>query len=485
MSNPFLVLNPEQLSQDYDLGKEKLHVLANEFFDQDLKVWGENKEKIIDAIEVADEERPNEKVIEESIKPGNNFMVENMESIQKYIINSKDGTRFISPYSGEEVLTMPRSPRIKKKADSLIESIQSNTLDWLWYDVFQKNPGKIPIMKIGSKTVIYNVEVLKLLAKQEDSLVLKCRVSDATTASDTHGLLSNIPCVQNNQQVCIKIQPRHKFTTYQVNTEAGCLTDLWKLKEEIHGPFNNKPHPFPIPFTYTGLDFNGDIRAYLMVTDLFYKDLNQIIMNTEFSSYSMRWDMVRGALIKVIDCIDLLHSYGYVHLDVKPENAMYKSEGLTDLVLIDFGTSKKIWDVRKQTKDRHAFDEMTKARGQEGTPLCMDIRQHQTNTFHHDFMYDLQAVAWSILWLMNSDKGPISRILEEVDARQDYKHDSNGELYLPSVYKEKIKFATDEHMEGHNEIVRLLVNYTMNPKISREYKTVNYENCKKILSVQL
>ena len=481
MSNPFLVVNPEQLSKDYDLDKERLHVLAKEFLDQDLQVWDKNKQEIINAVEVADEERPDEKRIQESIKPGNKFTVEDTQKLQNYIVNSKGATKFFSPNSGEEVWTMPRSPRSKKKADSLIESIQSNTLDWLWYDVFQNNPGKIPIMQMGSKTVIYNVEVLKLLAKQEDSLVLKCRVSDATTASDTR---SNIPCVQNNQQVCIKIQPRHKFTTYQVNTEAGCLTDLWKLKEEIHGPFNNKPHPFPIPFTYTGLDFNGDIRAYLMVTDLFYKDLNQIIMNTEFSSYSMRWDMVRGALIKVIDCIDLLHSYGYVHLDVKPENVMYKSEGLTDLVLIDFGTSTKIWDVRKQTKNRYAFDEMTKARGQEGTPLCMDIRQHKANTFHHDFMYDLQAVAWSILWLMNSDKGPISRILEEVDGRQDYKHDSNGEIYLPSLYEEKNKFVTDERMEGHNEIVRLLVNYTMDPEISREYEAINYENCKKILSTQ-
>ena len=58
--------------------------------------------------------------------------------------------------------------------------------------------------------------------------------------------------------------------------------------------------------------------------------------------------MVKGALIKVIECIDLLHSYGYVHLDVKPENVMYKSEGLTDVVLMDFGSSNKIWDVRKK-----------------------------------------------------------------------------------------------------------------------------------------
>ena len=115
----------------------------------------------------------------------------------------------------------------------------------------------------------------------------------------------------------------------------------------------------------------------------------------------------------------------------------------------------------------------------------MDIRQHEANKFHCDFMYDLQAVAWSILWLMNSDKGQISRALVEAEAREENEHDSTGELYLPSVYKEKIKFATDERMEGHNEIVRLLVNYTMNPKISREYETINYENCKKILSAQL
>ena len=483
MSNPFCIVDPEKLSRDGDLAKKRLYVLVKEFLDQDLQVWDNHKQEIINAVEVADEERPNEKQIQESIKPVNNLKVEDTRELQEYIVHSSEVTRFVSPNSEYEVWTMPRPAESRKKAHSLIESIKSNTLDCLWYDVFQNNPGKIPIMRSStSKEVIFNVVVLKLLARQGDSLVLKCRVSDATTGSDTR---SNIPCLQNNQQVCIKIQPRHKFTTFQVTTESSCLGDLWNLKEAIHGPFNNKPHPFPIPFAYTGLNVNGDVRAYLMVTDLFYKDLNEIIMNTQFSSYSMRWDMVRGALIKVIDCIDLLHSYGYVHLDVKPENVMYKSEGLTDLVLIDFGLSKKIWDVRKQTKHRYTFDKMTEARGQEGTPLCMDIRQHEANTFHHDFMYDLQAVAWSILWLMNSDKGPISRILKEVEARQEYKHDSNGEIYLSSLYEEKKKFFTDEPMEGHDEIVRLFVNYTMHPRISREYEAMDYKECKKFLSVQL
>ena len=132
---------------------------------------------------------------------------------------------------------------------------------------------------------------------------------------------------------------------------------------------------------------------------------------------------------------------------------------------MDFGCATNAWDVVKNKPTRFFEESKVEEKGVSGTPLTMHINQHIDGSYEASFMYDLQAIAWSILWLMNNDKGPIQ---VAVEAGADLKN-------------EKMKWHTEERMKGHNEIVRLLVQYTMQPEASREYNEKHYKECKNIL----
>ena len=369
------------------------------------------------------------------------------KTMQDYI--KRNGQKQIKePYGGAIVWEKPRAPETQEMIRDYIKSVRSNTLDKLWYEFFQDKS-----IDLKTKFQEYTVGDFDLLAKQKDSLVVECTVSNAKLVQHDQ----SIPYLQNNQKVCIKIQPKHNYTDYQVTVEKTCLGQLWYLKGKTD---NKRPHPFPTVFNY----FDGfDNRAYVMVTDLFFKDLEQVIMNTKFDDEQMRWSMVKEAMLKSIDCLDVLHSYGWMHFDVKPENLMYKSEGLSEVVLMDFGCATEAWNIVKDTPTR--FFEKRIEGGVSGTPLTMHINQHIDGSYEASFMYDLQAIAWSILWLMDNDKGPIK---VAVEAGADLKN-------------EKMKWHTEERMKGHNEIVRLLVQYTMQPETSREYNPEHYKKCKTIL----
>ena len=55
--------------------------------------------------------------------------------------------------------------------------------------------------------------------------------------------------------------------------------------------------------------------------------------------------------------LEYLHNIGYVHLDLKPANIMFKTNELKEIVLLDFGISKdyKENEMQKISSMTHAY----------------------------------------------------------------------------------------------------------------------------------
>jgi serine/threonine protein kinase len=90
----------------------------------------------------------------------------------------------------------------------------------------------------------------------------------------------------------------------------------------------------------------------------------------------------------MIDAVEQMHSAGFFHKDIKPDNFRIKDNRV---ILIDFGIALNLYrDNIHLKRDRFGF---------EGTPFFGSIRALQGYTLSR--RDDIESVGYSLLYLLN------------------------------------------------------------------------------------
>lgn len=86
-----------------------------------------------------------------------------------------------------------------------------------------------------------------------------------------------------------------------------------------------------------GLDVRKSIKIYYTDMDI---------------TRQMPLKMINTLALKLLECIEEIHSLGYIHCDIKPENFVYASseENTGDIILIDFGMVHRYTDPKNGIK---------------------------------------------------------------------------------------------------------------------------------------
>lgn len=112
--------------------------------------------------------------------------------------------------------------------------------------------------------------------------------------------------------------------------------------------------------------------------------------------------------LKMLKCIEEIHSLGYVHCDIKPENFMYTKDGsdTDDIVLIDFGMVHKYRD----SKNKHI--QYGQAEDFKGTPSFSSLGS--LKGFIQSRRDDMEAF-WYILMYASTGELPWQKYREIAD----------------------------------------------------------------------
>ena len=250
----------------------------------------------------------------------------------------------------------------------------------------------------------------------------------------------------NGESVLVKIQPRN-LEYNKIDELIGNSTKKSQKKTEIPFQITTESHIFkllntkcketPVSKYYDyGMIKNEQIKSkiqktqierYVLITEFLHNgDLKNIVYNNTKE--------LKSIFIEVIKTLKLLHKCGYLHLDIKHENIMFSNESKDKIKLIDFGLTEAVFDrngIRQKLDIKSPI---------EGSPLYMSISQHKGQI--RDYMDDLQAIAWTLLDLYNSDsldtigqnlswslKPNILELKEQFI--QDYKNNfTNSEVYI-------------------------------------------------------
>jgi serine/threonine protein kinase len=272
-----------------------------------------------------------------------------------------------------------------------------------------------------------NYEIIQEIGVREDTLLYKGK---------------NL----NGETVLVKIQPRN-LDYSKIDELIGNSTKKSQKKTEIPFQITTESHIFkllnskcketPVSKYYDyGMIKNENIKSkiqktqiekYVLITEFLHNgDLKNIVYNNTKE--------IKSIFIEVIKALKLLHKCGYLHLDIKHENIMFSNESKDKIKLIDFGLTEAVFDrngIRQKLDIKSPI---------EGSPLYMSIAQHKGQI--RDYMDDLQAIAWTLLDLYNSDsldtigqnlswslKPNILELKEQFI--QDYKNNfTNSEVYI-------------------------------------------------------
>lgn len=175
--------------------------------------------------------------------------------------------------------------------------------------------------------------------------------------------------------VAIKVQPRGKKTVYQVTTEYTTLRAL-----------HAKPHANLHIQTPLGYGCHQD-AAYVLVSGL----LGPNVLSLVPASGAISPRTVLLLALQGVPLLEALHTNGYVHRDIKPDNIVISPGKSGDqLYLIDFGTAESLFDRKGVRK--------TTPQAAEGTLAYMAMSVHQGAPFSP--RDDLEAFGWMLLRLL-------------------------------------------------------------------------------------
>eukprot|EP00828_Plagiopyla_frontata_P014800 TRINITY_DN1928_c0_g3_i3.p1 TRINITY_DN1928_c0_g3~~TRINITY_DN1928_c0_g3_i3.p1 ORF type:complete len:223 (+),score=7.11 TRINITY_DN1928_c0_g3_i3:228-896(+) len=102
-------------------------------------------------------------------------------------------------------------------------------------------------------------------------------------------------------------------------------------------------HPNIVPIK--GVHFSPERLQISIILTKYYKDMHSII----FGGNSIEIPNKKQICCQIIEALDYIHSKGFIHLDLKPSNIIFKDANLKDICLLDFGISKIQKDSTKST----------------------------------------------------------------------------------------------------------------------------------------
>ena len=320
--------------------------------------------------------------------------------IQKLLKSSNQSPRQQSPRQQSPKQSPKQSPRQSTKQSPRQSTKQSTK---------QQSPKNL-IPKKGTKEY-YNYQLIQLSRFNiGDTFVL---------SNNTYEIIQEIGVREdtllykgkklNGESVLVKIQPRN-LEYNKIDELIGTTDSTKKSQKKTEIPFqitteshifqllNSKCKETPVSKYYDyGMIKNENIKStiqktqierYVLITEFLHNgDLKNLVYNNTKE--------LKSIFIEVIKTLKLLHKCGYLHLDIKHENIMFSNESKDKIKLIDFGLTEAVFDrngIRQKLDIKSPI---------EGSPLYMSIAQHKGQI--RDYMDDLQAIAWTLLDLYNSD----------------------------------------------------------------------------------
>ncbi|KAI7752018.1 hypothetical protein M8C21_009199 [Ambrosia artemisiifolia] len=133
---------------------------------------------------------------------------------------------------------------------------------------------------------------------------------------------------------------------------------------------------------------------YIMVMDMLGPSLMDVLRN---NSHSMSIEMVASVAIEAISILEKIHSKGYVHGDVKPENFLLGLPGTSDekkLFLVDFGLAVR-W--RNALSGLHVENDQQPYMFR-GTSWYASVHAHLGGTLSR--RDDLESLAYTLAFLL-------------------------------------------------------------------------------------
>ncbi len=121
---------------------------------------------------------------------------------------------------------------------------------------------------------------------------------------------------------------------------------------------------------------------FLVMERVFGRTLKDILEEKK----KLKWENFKDIFLKIIEAIEVLHSNGIVHRDMKPSNIMIGANG--DIKLLDFGLSKEVNDLEKTS----SLGEIV------GSPYYMSPEQVSMNDVgHRSDIYQLGLILYESL----------------------------------------------------------------------------------------
>ena len=194
----------------------------------------------------------------------------------------------------------------------------------------------------------------------------------------------------NAEHLAIKFEDVSKTRRPQIMYEFRVYKSLWRLLRGVHRT--------RVPVVYSFLrTAGGDDRFQGIVMEKMGPNVQQI-----FDSY--RGDVADGLREKpftsqevfmvadqALDCLQAVHSCGFVHRDIKPENFCVRVDDTNRLCIVDFGLSKRYLDA----DSKHISPRTGKSLL--GTPRYTSVRCHEGHELSR--RDDVESLLFMILYM--------------------------------------------------------------------------------------
>jgi serine/threonine protein kinase len=215
-----------------------------------------------------------------------------------------------------------------------------------YYKRYKKNLYIIKQLKIN-KTITSNHYMLSKNFKIVHGN--NCYIIEKVISYNTHCIVYKCHESNNNIKLVMKISNADQAAITIIFNEIKIITEL----NENTDAHNRKLFPvlydtFSIA-SYCWTRFNRHIVCVIPLYDIDLRDYMQ--------SSKMTQDNILCIIYQLVEALMILHKLQYLHSDIKPENIMWKYSKSTnnDIVLIDYGLSKKIPVMHNNISGTYSF----------------------------------------------------------------------------------------------------------------------------------